>query len=294
MTKKPPKLKQTKKKEKTQGRLCRNSEVVHKSRLAFSPLLSCQHHFCLLRCFRSCVVFKLSGNLKYCSCVLASPPSTHLLGIFVHPVPGIQGARGGQSGHSWSHLGFSWTCKTEKQVHFSGLLSSSSCWDPPSSTAPKIISAVSSQSLSISQHLPRCLPSSIPWKEIKKPPTIYPGFLKAHIWTKPQSFFQRTVFISSPSYCLLLSCQMTAWPRYTHVWCLVTETWEVFMISIFQSTSFFKVWGGTGLLVCAGLRLGEWEEHKTPKEQRGKKPRSKSEQVTGNGKSPEGKRFRAR
>lgn len=78
------------------------------------------------------------------------------------------------------------------------------------------------------------------------------------------------MFIFSPSYCLLLLCQMTAWPRYTHVWCLVTETWKVFMISIFQSTSPCKVWGGTGLLVCAGLHVGEWEKHETSKEQRGK------------------------
>lgn len=75
--KKTPKLKQTKKKEKTQGRLCRNSEVVHKSRL--SPLgfaaSTTSGEFVSLRCFRSCVVFKLSSDLKYCSCAVASPPS---------------------------------------------------------------------------------------------------------------------------------------------------------------------------------------------------------------------------
>lgn len=77
LTKKPQKLKQTKKKEKTQGRLCRNSEVVHKSRLSplcFPASTTSACWFVLLRCFRSCVVLKLSDDLKYCSCVVASPP----------------------------------------------------------------------------------------------------------------------------------------------------------------------------------------------------------------------------
>lgn len=132
---------------------------------------------------------------------------------------------------------------------------------PPSSTAPQIIFAVSSQSLVFPSFSPAywCLPSSIPWKETKKITGIYPCSLKVQIWTKAHSLFQRTVFTSSPpSYCLLLSCRMRVCHRYTHLWCLVTETLKTFMGSIFQSKSSCKAWRDRGLLVCAGLCVGEW------------------------------------
>lgn len=125
--------------------------------------------------------------------------STPLPGIFVRPVPGTQGARGGLSGHSWSHPGSSWTCETEKQVHFSGVSAFIviKSLRPLSPTLPKIIFAVSSQTLSIFQLLPRYLPSSIPWKETKKSPAFTLASWKPKSEPNPQFFPKNGIYFFS-------------------------------------------------------------------------------------------------
>lgn len=187
---------------------------MHKSRLSplGFPASTTSGEFVLLRCFRSCVVFKLSSDLKYCSCAVASPPSRADRRADVPPLDPQR------------------CCTCFLQHSSSWYICSSSSWDSRCSrrsVRPLMISSgvfmnlqntetsAFLRGLSFYPHqlvetpeLPNsqdnlCCILPKPWyfpaspqvssllhtlKGNKEITSLYPGFLKAQIWTKPIDF----------------------------------------------------------------------------------------------------------